>query len=722
VNQGQSVIEALYELNLETALLALPLWLAAAVGAGRLALRRSGTAIRVRARLGLVLLGAGLLVVLARGYAAVALSAEGWSVAADFVLVAWPPLLLPALATAVWSVPRYWRIARMPGDADAAVLRARAADPLLVVPVQATAAGAVPALVWTLSPPPEPYLPKTAVSLLVLGLIVVVLTAWRRQRARRVGAPGFTGIPAGARLLEAGTKAVLVLVVLVLWTAQAFWASSLPGRIGASEHEHGTTQALGPHGAHGVSVDALTGPAGVPDQRITLTATHRDLRLASGETVDAYAFNDRIPGPALRVRAGSLVEVTLVNVDVRDGVTVHWHGVRVANAEDGVAGVTQDAVPPGQRHVYRFRTEQIGTYWYHSHQQSAGQVFRGLFGALIVDPPAGPGSDVEDIPVVAHAWDVGGQARTAFGDSTGVQRRVVAPGRTVRLRLVNADNCPRTYALTGAGYRVTAIDGVDLHGPTPLSGTQVQVAGGGRYDLEYVQPATSVQLTVTGDANGLPSPFGFSEGCGEDNQYGGAQQGRDRRTDRRARDRLALLTGPAPDGEPQPVARSGDVLDPLAYGTPAPTPFDARSRFDRDYELRLGLSFGFYDGRFTGKWTVNNESFPDVPAQVVSEGDLVRLRFANRSLDDHPMHPHGHTMLVLSRNGVPSSGSPWWTDTLNVAPGEVYEVALRADNPGLWMDHCHNLEHAEVGMMTHLVYTGVSSPYASGRDTPNRPE
>ena len=722
MDPGQSVVEALYELNLEMALLALPLWLAAAVGAGRLALRRSSGAIRVRARLGLVLIGVGLLVVVVRAYAAVALTEVGWSIAADFTLVALPPLLLPAVATAVLSVPRYWRIARAPGGADHAALRSLATAPLLVVPVQATAVGALPALVWTLSPPPEPYLPKAAVSLIVVALIVVVLTAWRRQRARRVGAPGFTGVPAGARLLQAGAKAVVVVLVLALWTAQASWASRLPGRVGTAAHEHRTTQALGAHGAGDIPVDTLTGPAGEPDQRITLTATHRQRKLASGETVDAYAFNDTIPGPTLRMRAGSLVEVTLVNVDVPAGVTVHWHGVEVPNAEDGVAGVTQNAVGPGQSHVYRFRPGQTGTYWYHSHQQSATQVLRGLFGALVINPPAGSAPAVEDIPVVAHAWDVGGQARTAFGDSTGVQRRVVAPGRTVRLRLVNADNCPRTYALTGAGYRVTAIDGVDLHGPTPLSVTQVRVAGGGRYDLEYVQPATPVQLTVTGDANGLPSPFGFSEGCGEDNQYGGAQQGRDRRTDREARDDLALLTGPAPDGDPVPVARSGDVLDPLTYGSPAPTPFDARSDFDRDYELRLGLSFGFYDGRFTGKWTVNNASFPDVPAQVVSEGDLVRLTFTNRSLDDHPMHPHGHTMLVLSRNGVPSTGSPWWTDTLNVAPGEVYEVALRADNPGLWTDHCHNLEHAQVGMMTHLVYTGVSSPYQSGRDTPNQPE
>ena len=86
------------------------------------------------------------------------------------------------------------------------------------------------------------------------------------------------------------------------------------------------------------------------------------------------------------------------------------------------------------------------------------------------------------------------------------------------------------------------------------------------------------------------------------------------------------------------------------------------------------------------------------------------------------MHPHGHKMLVLSRNGQAVSGSPWWTDTLNVAPGEIITVALKADNPGLWMDHCHNLEHAASGMVMHLMYNNVMTPYQVGPASGNDPE
>lgn len=82
---------------------------------------------------------------------------------------------------------------------------------------------------------------------------------------------------------------------------------------------------------------------------------------------------------------------------------------------------------------------------------------------------------------------------------------------------------------------------------------------------------------------------------------------------------------------------------------------------------------------------------------MVKEGDLVKTTFVNLSLVPHPMHLHRHHMLVLSRNGRKAEGSPWWTDTLNVNPGETYEVAFVADNPGIWKDHCHNPEHAAIG-------------------------
>lgn len=136
----------------------------------------------------------------------------------------------------------------------------------------------------------------------------------------------------------------------------------------------------------------------------------------------------------------------------------------------------------------------------------------------------------------------------------------------------------------------------------------------------------------------------------------------------------------------------------------------------------MGRRPGFVDGRPGLWWTVNGHLWPDVPMFVVSEGDVVRVHVTNTSGDVHPLHLHGHHAVVLSRNGVRATGSPWWVDTLDVADGESYEVAFVADNPGIWMDHCHNLTHAAQGLVAHLMYTGITEPYRIGGGAANDPE
>jgi FtsP/CotA-like multicopper oxidase with cupredoxin domain len=106
----------------------------------------------------------------------------------------------------------------------------------------------------------------------------------------------------------------------------------------------------------------------------------------------------------------------------------------------------------------------------------------------------------------------------------------------------------------------------------------------------------------------------------------------------------------------------------------------------------------------------------------VQDGDLVSITITNDSDVVHPMHLHGHHALVLSRNGQLATGSPWWTDTLNVDPGDEYFIAFRADNPGIWMDHCHNLGHAAAGLTMHVVYAGVTTPFLVGSEHGNTPE
>ncbi len=137
------------------------------------------------------------------------------------------------------------------------------------------------------------------------------------------------------------------------------------------------------HHTAGRSVTSLTAdPARPADVTVTLTARKERFRLAGGRDVDGYTLNGQSPGPTIRAAAGQLVQVRLVNESVPDGVTLHWHGLDVPNAMDGVAGVTQDAVEVGAEFTYRFVADQVGSFWYHSHQISHVQVRGGLFGAL----------------------------------------------------------------------------------------------------------------------------------------------------------------------------------------------------------------------------------------------------------------------------------------------------------------------------------------------------
>jgi FtsP/CotA-like multicopper oxidase with cupredoxin domain len=181
---------------------------------------------------------------------------------------------------------------------------------------------------------------------------------------------------------------------------------------------------------------------------------------------------------------------------------------------------------------------------------------------------------------------------------------------------------------------------------------------------------------------------------------------------------LALV----PPGEHAPSSASafvaGPELDLAAYGTPAaaqPAPPDASVTYTVDHLLR------FVDGVPRFAYTVNGAVYPNIPPLVVADREKVLVTIVNRSEDIHPMHPHGHHVRVVSIDGRPVR-TDLRMDSLEVRPGQVWTVLLTADNPGIWMDHCHNLDHARDGMMFHLAYAGVATPFSHGGASENRPE
>lgn len=469
--------------------------------------------------------------------------------------------------------------------------------------------------------------------------------------------------------LGLGGAATAALVLPLGWWWQA---SLLPSSYDMAEMGN-LDWGGGPRGEHshyGTPVTALTADPDTPaDVEETLTVRR--------EPDGRYSVNGLTPGPLLQATAGDLVQVTLVNENVGDGTTLHWHGVDVPNAADGVAGVTQDAVAPGEQFVYRFVADRAGTFWYHSHQNSHEQVRQGLLGSLVVHPVDRDREVLEQVAVL-HAYQTG----PTLNGEPGTAVVPAAPGTRVRLRVINTDDGLARVWATGAPYRVLAVDGTDLNQPALVEELAVEVPAGGRVDLGLEVPAEGVRV-----------------------DFGGT---------------TAMVFGGDPTGGGQPIAPDEEV-DLLEYGQPAALPFDP-TRADRTFDYRIGRRPGFLGGKPGMWWSINGGLFPDMPTFMVSEGGVVVFRIENNSDEAHPMHLHGHRAVVLSRDGEPASGSPWWVDSLEVRTGETYEIAFVADNPGIWMDHCHNLPHAADGLVAHLMYEGVTSSYRVGEESGNRPE
>jgi FtsP/CotA-like multicopper oxidase with cupredoxin domain len=500
-------------------------------------------------------------------------------------------------------------------------------------------------------------------------------------------------IPRGRVRVLVGIVLALAIVVPLGWM---WWDSRLPGRYsvmdmgyadygGGARPVHDMHDMAGMAGtdgmgrtAGGVSVPSLDTPQ---DRRadvvVDLTVRQGTIKLASGASVAGYTVNGTSPGPTIEATVGQLVEIHVHNQDVTAGIALHWHGVDVPNAEDGVAGITQDAIKPGRDHTYRWVAPHAGTFWYHSHQVSHEQVAQGLLGAIVIHPKVRP-AGVVDTLALAHLYD----GEETVNGRTGDQPIVASPGQRVRVRAIDTDNGPQAVWASGP-YRLLAVDGYDVHEPTAVSGRSVVMPAGGRADLEVTVPTDGTAIAV---------------------QLGDSR----------------LVIGP--DGAEAPeVEQPAERLDLLHYGSPTSVRFDT-SRADRRFTYSIGRKPGFIDGKPGYWWSINGHLFPDMPMMTVREGDIVHVTISNHSGEVHPMHLHGHHAVVLRRDGKPVTGSPWWFDSLDVQNGQTFEVAFVADNPGIWMDHCHNLKHAAQGMVTHLMYEGVSTPYELGSDSGNEPE
>lgn len=254
-----------------------------------------------------------------------------------------------------------------------------------------------------------------------------------------------------------------------------------------------------------------TGTALLTAPRPSLAASLRVLRAAPATAslggdlpdTDVWAYDGSIPGPVLRAKQGERLEVRFENA-LPQPSSIHWHGIRIANAMDGVSGLTQAPVAPGESFDYDFALPDAGTYWYHPHNRTWEQMARGLSGALIVEETNPPEVDRDLVLVVDDWWlDEDGKIDEAsFGsmrDWSHAGRRgnwptvngryrpdiPVARNERLRLRIVNTANATiMALALKGFDGRLVALDGQPLAEAEPLP------------DLLTLAPAQRADLIV----------------------------------------------------------------------------------------------------------------------------------------------------------------------------------------------------------------------------------
>jgi FtsP/CotA-like multicopper oxidase with cupredoxin domain len=248
--------------------------------------------------------------------------------------------------------------------------------------------------------------------------------------------------------------------------------------------------------------------------------------------------------------------------------------------------------------------------------------------------------------------------------------------------------------LAGAPYVVAALDGHDLNAPQRLGPERIPLGMGQRADIIFTMPNTGA-VRLAGLKGTALFPWSTP-----------------------ATASVTIGVGPLPSVN----VSSLPSFDLTRYGLPAQDAVADAPQYDVTREIVLGGAPGFRNGSFDFSDTFDGMASPYVPPIHVREGQLVRLHIVNNSPKFHPIHIHGHVFSVLAKNGRRLTGAPIHLDAVLVAPGETWDVAFKADNPGIWMLHCHVLAHASAGMSMMVNYEGIYTPYTMGTQSGNIPE
>jgi FtsP/CotA-like multicopper oxidase with cupredoxin domain len=431
--------------------------------------------------------------------------------------------------------------------------------------------------------------------------------------------------------------------------------------------------------------DALALPRAVdrdPDPHVVeidLEARVAPIELTPGKTAEMWTYNGEVPGPLIEANVGDTVKVHFTN-HLAESTTIHWHGVRVPNDMDGSPDVVPP-VEPGGHFDYTFTVRDPGTYWYHPHMRSNVQLTRGLYGALVVHDPSEPPLGDELIAVLddlevepdgtltppgsgGHLGDVFGREGNLLLVNGHAQPTLVArSGRPQRWRIVNAANARYfRLRLPGAMFRVGS-DGGLIGAPERID--EILVVPGQRTEvLWYPSGAPGSEATI----QWLPFDRGYW-------------------TDRRdPEDLMRIRIADLPPETPDPPPSRLRAIDPIPTDGATPQP--------------VRLTQKTVDGKVV--MGINDISYQEGGAMLMGRvGETQVWTVENTTDASHPFHLHGFFFQPLDDAG---HAIPEWHDTLDIPYHQTRRfVVTYDDRPGMWMLHCHILDHAELGMMGHLM-------------------
>ncbi|TAM74883.1 multicopper oxidase family protein [bacterium] len=459
-------------------------------------------------------------------------------------------------------------------------------------------------------------------------------------------------------------------------------------------------QALPPLAARAAASDVVD---------VSLTATPLTFAPFPGISFQGLAYNGSIPGPLLRIRYGQRLRARYVN-RTGEPSTIHWHGMILPNAMDGVPDVTQVPVADSGAFVYEYTPDPPGTRWYHSH--AGHQTLLGLFGMIVVEDPRDERAD-QDIALVFHDVPKPASVEAALaGTSTApmvdplgspellamspddrmgdeiayaahcingasypkASPIVVQVGQRVRLRILNANVTQTRYVrLAGHVLRVTHADGNPLAQPVNVEALRVGVAE--RYDawVEFTKPGAWLLQGLSAD------PMAFEQAVVV---------------------HTPGMEHATPQGSPSALEGVRYFTYELAGLAQAVGAWPAGGRIDVSRSYVLGGGQWASD-----RWTMNGSAWPNTEKIAVRRGDRVEVRFTNKTDMHHPMHLHGHVFEIVEINGH-ALRHPLFKDTSLVDPnGGTMTWRFSATSPaGRWLLHCHNDIHMMDGMMTEVDY------------------